>query len=141
MISSSASKWMVSPEAAKNLIAFDTVAGESYHICEIPVCVFTAKPADFTVDRDTLTLSWKAEADTTYRIYRSMGDAPDYECLTEVTGACWQDRLDWAKEPYVMYKLTAQKAGEEESMGAVVTINHADALYLTRYKHWLADIN
>ena len=39
----------------KDLIAFDTVAGESYRICEIPVTVFTEMPEGFTVDRDTLT--------------------------------------------------------------------------------------
>lgn len=124
----------------KDLIAFDTEAGQSYRITEIPVCVRTEMPADFAVDRDTLALSWKAEEGVTYRVYRSMGDAPDYELLTEVVdGGSYQDTLDWAKEPYVMYKLTAQKEEEEESMGAVVTINHADELYLTRYKHWLAD--
>ena len=129
-------------DSEKNLIAFDTVAGETYRICEIPVCVFTEKPVDFAVDRDTLTLSWKAEEDTTYRIYRSMDDAPDYELIASVEdGEFFTDALEWADKPYIMYKLTAQKADEEESMGAVVTINHADALYLTRYKHWLADIN
>jgi len=127
----------------KDLLCFETKAGQTYRITKIAACIRTQKPVGFTVDRESLTMSWEKAADTdtevTYRIYRSMDDAPDYELLAEVTQNSWQDQLDWSQKPYVMYRLTAQKTGEKESDGAVVTVNHADALYLTRYKHWLAD--
>jgi len=124
----------------KNLIIFDTKAGKTYTVTAIPSCVYTPTPEGFTVDRDTLKMSWDMIPDTTYRVYRSMGDAPDYELLCELTDCdSWQDELTWENEAYVMYKLTAQRYGEEESMGAIVTINHADELYLTRYKFWLGE--
>ena len=84
-------------------------------------------------------MTWKEEEGVTYRIYRSVGDAPDYELIACLKGDCWQDSYDWSGEEYVMYKLTAQIDGERESLGAVVTINHATELYLARYNNWLGD--
>ncbi len=84
-------------------------------------------------------MSWNAKPGVTYRIYRSYDDAPSYELAGETVEGFWQDDFDWADKEYVMYRLTAQRQGERESDGSVMTINHASQLYLARYNNWLGE--
>lgn len=119
-------------ECEQNRILFDTESGKSYRITGIPVCVFTEEPKKVRVHGSCLT--WKAEKGVTYRVYRNLGDKPDYELLAELPGGSYCDKDDLSAQPYVMYKVTAQRPGEQESDGVVRTVSSADGLL--RYQLW-----
>ena len=70
----------------------------------------------------------------TYRIYRNMDDAPDYELLAQTQKGSWKLKMPSGKE-YVMFKLTAQKTGQQESQAAVVTCS--DAIWQQRLANQL----
>ena len=125
--------------AEKDMLSFDTEPGGVYRISHVKRWIRTQPPTGYTINRDTLAMSWNAELGVTYRIYRSYEDAPGYEPAGETVEGFWQDTFDWADKEYVMYRLTAQRPGEWESDGSVVTINHASELYLARYNIWLGE--
>lgn len=107
-------------EREEDMLRFATQAGKTYQISGIPTTVFTPKPRNFRCVGGKLR--WHGKNGVTYRLYRNTDDAPDYELLTEVQGSNYPvDRLE--EQAYVMYKLTAQRPGQRESEGAVITCN------------------
>ena len=119
-------------EKEEDLLRFETKAGGIYRISAIPATAFTKKPRHFRLCGNRLR--WAAQKGVTYRLYRNTDDAPDYELLTQVCGGCHQLDIPGSKE-YVMYKLTAQRPGERESEGAVITCNS-----LGKKQRWLHGI-
>lgn len=105
-----------SAETDEDILRFDTKAGETYRITEFVAAVSTKRPANVRVYGKKL--HWKSQRGVTYRVYRNMDDAPDYELLAEVNGGSYPLDVPCDKE-YVMYKLTAQRPGERESDGVV----------------------
>ena len=121
-------------EKETDLISFQTEPGKTYRITAIPQCACTPPPRGFT-ERDG-RLTWKGEQGVTYRVYRSLGDAPDYALLAVTQEHSYRDREDLTGLPYVMYRLTAQRNGERESDGAVITVSGIDKRYMRKYRLW-----
>ena len=107
-------------ETEENLLRFDTEAGKSYRITDIPMAIVTKKPKHLWIFGNKWY--WFAQKGVTYRLYRNTDDAPDYELLAAVRGGTYPVDIPCGKE-YVMYRLTAQKPGERESEGTVITLN------------------
>lgn len=108
-------------ETGEDLLRFATKAGDTYRISAIPAATFSKKPKHCLAVGNKLY--WFARKDVTYRLYRNTDDAPDYELLAEVSGGSCPLDVPSGKA-YVMYKLTAQHPGQQESEGAVITCNN-----------------
>ena len=121
-------------ERSPDRIGFPTEEGKTYRITAIPTFSLTPKPKHFTAHDGKL--KWKGEQGITYRVYRSMGDAPDYTLLTETASHSWVDPDDLSTQPYVLYRLTAQRNGARESEAAVITVTNTDKRYLLKYRLW-----
>lgn len=117
-------------ETEEDSLQFDTDAGKTYRITDIPVAAVTKKPMRLWIFGNKLY--WLAQKGVTYRLYRNMDDSPDYELLAEVSGGSYPLDAPCGKE-YVMYKLTAQRSGERESEGVVCTRN--DLYWKQRLRH------
>ena len=130
--------WFSGPviEKSGDLLAFDTRPGESYTITDIPCTPVTPAPRGFAVDGGSL--NWKGEAGTVYRVYRAMDDAADYELLARLSGNRFRDETDVSGKQYVLYKLTAQKAGCRESAGALAVVTNTEKGTLRRHWVWAA---
>jgi hypothetical protein len=121
-------------------ISFDTVAGATYRLQDIPVVARVAAPTALSVDADTLTLAWQGPRDGSvrYTVYRNSGSRPDYDALaTGLVELCFTDStIDFSGEDYVTYKVTASRPdGSGESDGPTRTICHASPIYKERYLH------
>lgn len=123
-------------ERQKDLVTFDTVAGRDYLITQIPDNPVTNVPNRLVLRNGELR--WKARADTVYRIYRSMEDAPDYMLLAEITCGNFRDPMDISDKRSALYKVTAQKKGHRESVGAVIAVNNTDRGQLRRHRVYVA---
>ncbi len=106
-----------------DLLWFETKPGETYTISHVPAATRSEKPQNLRFCGGLLR--WKGEKGAVYRLYRNMDDKPDYELLAKTQQNFSRIDLPAGKE-YVMYKLTAQFPGEEESQGAVITCNCLD---------------
>ena len=109
-------------EKETDFFRFETKAGETYVVSNIPATVFTTMPKHLRICGESLR--WKAEKGVTYRIYRNMDDAPDYELLAQIQKGSWKPQMPSGKA-YVMFKVTGQKPGQQESQAAVVTWSDA----------------
>lgn len=119
------------PDKQADKIAFDTNAGLTYRITDIPACQITQAPGNFRYRNGKLR--WKQKKGITYRLYRNMADAPDYEFLAQTEGSSYCDGMDLSRQQYVMYRLTAQQPGKRESTGAIITVNNNGAAKQLRY--------
>ena len=122
----------VTVETEEGLLRFDTKAGRTYRITDIPAAIFTKEPKFLWIIGNRLY--WHAQKGVVYRVYRNTDDAPDYELLSEVSGGSYLIDVPYGKE-YVMYRLTAQRPGERESEGVVCTRN--DLHWKQRLRHAL----
>ena len=123
-------------ERQKDLVTFDTVAGRDYLITQIPANLITNVPHRLALRKGEL--KWKAKADTIYRIYRSVDDAPDYSLLAELSGGNFREPMDVSNRQSVLYKVTAQKKGRRESMGKVIAVTNTDRRQRRRYRAYVA---
>jgi alpha-L-fucosidase 2 len=112
-----------------NLISIQTTAGQTYVITNIPEYHIVAAPTNLKIDTNSvqneITLSWSASKDAkSYKVYRAVGNAPDYELLAaEVKGTdfVYKDTSLKAKEQ-MTFKITAISSNGSESKSGVTEI-------------------
>ena len=112
----------------KDKIAFDTTAGKTYTIKNIPSEVTIPAPTGLKAERmadDNVSLSWdaaKAEG-TTYNVYRQVGDG-DVQCIesglaeTSYTDPTASDKLEDIK-----YQISSVTNKKESERSAQVSVN------------------
>ena len=123
-------------ERQTDILSFNAVAGCDYTVTQIPGEPVTNAPNRLALRNGELR--WKAKADTIYRVYRSMEDAPNYTLLAQLTCGNFRDPMDISDKRSVLYKVTAQKKGHRESTGAVIAAINTDRCQLQRYRAYVA---
>lgn len=106
-------------------ISFPTTEGESYTIRQIPefspLPVPTEGIAQY-VDNNRITLRWKGKENSSYHIYRTVGNQPDYQRIasniqeTEFTYVA----DDIATTEYITFKIVIAGSKGEESKGLIL---------------------
>ena len=111
---------------SRDLISFETAAGETYTITDIPSHTpGLAAPKELTLTADTgdrMTLEWTAvEGASGYNVYRAVNDAPDYELVAEgVTGTGYTyEYTDIQGKDRVTLRVTAVAPDGTESKSAL----------------------
>lgn len=123
-------------ERQTDILSFNAVAGCDYTVTQIPGEPVTNAPNRLALRNGELR--WKAKADTIYRVYRSMEDAPNYTLLAQLTCGNFRDPMDISDKRSVLYKVTAQKKGHRESTGAVIAATNTGRGQLQRYRAYVA---
>ena len=113
---------------SKDMIKFNTTAGTTYTISNIPTYTKVANPSSFSAsssaDFKTVTLNWDATSDaSSYNIYRAVESAPDYEFIKNVTTTSY----NYMVPPKVVgkqatYRITAVGSNGRESFGVAKTV-------------------
>jgi alpha-L-fucosidase 2 len=119
-----------------DLVFFETQAGATYHISNIPRLVPVPAPESIEVDRERFTITWNRRADLRYHVYRNTRSMPSYEKIASCldSGEFTDTGILFADEDYITYKVTACRPdGSGESDGPTRTICHATRLYKERY--------
>jgi len=126
--------------AGPDRIEFETAAGESYEITEIPVWEKKPVPASLHADRDG-NLMWDFEGPVA--VWRAADSAPVYEKIAEgIEGGRWTDENSpFAEAETLTYKITRSDAEDGSAPGALVTLNHSTALERLRYRYLVTQLN
>ncbi len=117
-------------------LAFDTVPGGCYRITGIPKTEPVPAPANLTIDRETMTLSWTCEPGLECHICRAVDNDPDYTFLACGNMTSFTDNFDPQTVGHITYRVTARR-GNTESEGVTLVVNNASKLCLERYAHIL----
>ena len=126
--------------AGPDRIEFETAAGESYEITEIPAWEKKPVPASLRADRDG-NLMWDFEGPVA--VWRAADSSPVYEKIAEgIEGGRWTDENSpFAGAETVTYKITRSDAEDGSAPGALVTLNHSTALERLRYRYLVTQLN
>lgn len=108
-----------------NRISFLTTEGEIYTIRQIPGYTPIPSPTEGTAQylkNNQIALHWKGKADTSFRIYRTIGNQPDYELIaSNIKGTDFMYLSDdIATTEYITFKIVALGEKEEESKGLIL---------------------
>lgn len=106
-------------------ISFSTNEGESYTIRHIPKCIPLPAPTEGRVqyiDNKRITLHWKGKGNNSYRIYRTVGNQPNYKLIAsniqETDFTYTAD--DIATTEYMIFKIVTTGSNGEESKGLIL---------------------
>jgi alpha-L-fucosidase 2 len=110
---------------SSDLIRIETSKGQSYIVTDIPVYIPVAAPMNLKIDRNTarqVELSWTGSSDAaSYRLYRAVGNAPDYELIASQIkdNKFTYKASDLRQVEQMTFKVTAVRAdGRESAEGA-----------------------
>ncbi len=115
-----------------DIISFDTEAGSTYIISNIPQYTEVKAPANVSVsysDETHATVSWSASEDANeYKIYRAVENAPAYELIgtSKSTAFAFETTSELSKKQ-TTYKVTAIDENGRESKGALKLLLKSNA--------------
>ena len=117
----------------KDHIEFDTEAGLTYKIAEIPEHEKLPVPESLTATRE-LCLTWNFPEPV--NIWRAIDSSPTYDLIgINIGGNEYRDLgFDFGKAETVTYKITRADTLDAASAGAYVTLNHSTELDRQRYR-------
>ncbi|RKN84538.1 glycosyl hydrolase family 95 catalytic domain-containing protein [Paenibacillus ginsengarvi] len=125
-------------------ISFETEVGMNYILTGIKPYETAEAPDRLQADKKTLLLSWCGSPELLYNVYRAVDNQPGYDIIaTGLSGTSYIDKdFDFSPYDHVTYKVPASfKDGTGESVGVLVSLNHASELYLDRYRYRITQIN
>ncbi len=115
----------VSFTADGDVITFNTEAGKSYVITDIPTHEKLSRPADLAVeytDGSDANITWsEVSGATKYNVYRATNSSPTYELVAENVTATSYTMENVAGENQYTYAVTALNNDGDESLRAVCT--------------------
>jgi alpha-L-fucosidase 2 len=110
-----------------DLVRIETTKGQSYVVTDIPVYIPVVAPTGLKIERNAVRqveLSWTGSPDAeSYRLYRAVGNAPDYELIASEIAATEfvYKSNDLKQSEQLTFKVTAVRAdGRESGFGATV---------------------
>lgn len=108
-----------------NQISFPTKEGETYIINQIPQFILIPAPTKGTAQfksNSQIQLQWKGKADASYRIYRAIGNEPDYKLIaSDIKGTDFiYEAAEIANTEYITFKIVTISNKGKESKGLVL---------------------
>ncbi|WP_231603601.1 glycoside hydrolase family 95 protein [Neorhodopirellula pilleata] len=110
-------------------VRIETVKGQAYVVTDIPTCIPVIAPTNLKISEETGTsqiqLSWTGSKNaTSYKLYRAVGNAPDYELIAaDITATDFTYQSpDLKQVDQMTIKVTAVRADGRESDGGARAI-------------------
>lgn len=121
-------------------IEFETEAGQSYRISDIPKKEKKPAPEKLHADRDLL-LTW--DFDEPVSLWRAVDSSPVYEPVAKgIMGGVFRDtEFDFGKADVLRYKITRADSDSPSAPGAVAFINHSTPAERQRYRYLVKQLN